>query len=223
MKAWAPEPGVVVIAVVAYPGMCCAQDLAALQHEPGVQLRWVQQPLQLGGAHLVVLPDAGDSAAALQWMRQQRLDAVVVAHAQSGGRVLGLGGGVPMLAEALIDLQRVQGNVPGLGLLPVVTLCAPPAQTACAGHLGAPVALTLQGLRSGWAALNGLALQVQPALRGQTHWRADMQAGQAQPATEVVPHLAWQSGQGNVWGCCWHGMWADAALRHAVCAMLRAS
>jgi adenosylcobyric acid synthase len=39
--------------------------------------------------------------------------------------VLGICGGLQMLGEALIDPHGIDGNAPGLGLLPLVTVFAP--------------------------------------------------------------------------------------------------
>ena len=46
------------------------------------------------------------------------LDRAVAQHAQAGGAVLGICGGLQMLGEALIDTHGIDGNAPGLGLLP---------------------------------------------------------------------------------------------------------
>jgi len=48
----------------------------------------------------------------------------VAAHAAQGKPVLGLCGGLQMLGEALVDPHGIDGNAPGLGLLPLVTAFA---------------------------------------------------------------------------------------------------
>ncbi len=81
-------------------------------------------------------------------MRHQGLDAAVAAHANVGKRVLGICGGLQMLGEALIDLHGVDGNEPGLGLLPLVTLFAREKTVRrMSAHLPA--------LRGAWAACRG--------------------------------------------------------------------
>ena len=81
-------------------------------------------------------------------MRSLGLDAAVVAHANAGKRVLGIGGGLPILGEALIDLHGLDGNAAGLGLLPLVTVFAP-QKTA------SRVRVHLPALRGTWSALDG--------------------------------------------------------------------
>ncbi len=197
------------VAIVAYPRMSNHDEFQPLRSVPGVRVVWARSPADLAGADWVILPGSKATAADLAWMRQQGLDAAVVAHAHAGRRVLGICGGLQMLGEALIDLHGVDGNAAGLGLLPLVTLFAPEKTVR-------RVKVQLPPLRGVWSALNGLQLQVYEIHHGQTQLRADMEAGQAQRADEPVPGMVWQSAQGNVWGTYWHGMLENAAMLQAL-------
>lgn len=197
------------VAIVAYPRMSNHDEFQPLRSVPGVRVVWARSPADLVGADWVILPGSKATAADLAWMRQQGLDAAVVAHAHAGWRVLGICGGLQMLGEALIDLHGVDGNAAGLGLLPLVTLFAPEKTVR-------RVKVQLPPLRGVWSALNGLQLQVYEIHHGQTQLRADMEAGQAQRADEPVPGMVWQSAQGNVWGTYWHGMLENAAMLQAL-------
>lgn len=197
------------VAIVAYPRMSNHDEFQPLRSVPGVRVVWARSPADLAGADWVILPGSKATAADLAWMRQQGLDAAVVAHAHAGRRVLGVCGGLQMLGEALIDLHGVDGNAAGLGLLPLVTLFAPEKTVR-------RVKVQLPPLRGAWSALNGLQLQVYEIHHGQTQLRADMEAGQAQRADEPVPGMVWQSAQGNVWGTYWHGMLENAAMLQAL-------
>lgn len=197
------------VAIVAYPRMSNHDEFQPLRSVPGVRVVWARSPADLVGADWVILPGSKATAADLAWMRQQGLDAAVVAHAHAGWRVLGICGGLQMLGEALIDLHGVDGNAAGLGLLPLVTLFAPEKTVR-------RVQVQLPPLRGAWSALNGLQLQVYEIHHGQTQLRADMEAGQAQRADEPVPGMVWQSAQGNVWGTYWHGMLENAAMLQAL-------
>src|SRR6218665_787857 len=68
----------------------------------------------------VILPGSKATAADLAWLRAQGLDQAIATHAAQGGMVLGICGGLQMLGEALIDSAGIDGNAPGLGLLPLV-------------------------------------------------------------------------------------------------------
>ena len=197
------------IAIVAYPRMSNHDEFQPLLNVAGVRVIWARSPAQLRDADWVILPGSKATAADLHWMRTQGLDAAVVAHAQLGKQVLGVCGGLQMLGEALIDLHGVDGNAPGLGLLPLATLFA-------ADKTVRRVRVHLPALRGAWSALQGMALQVYEIHHGQTQLRADMESAQSQRADEPVPGMVWQSAQGNVWGTYWHGMFENAAFLKAL-------
>ena len=145
----------------------------------------------------------------LDWLRAQGLDAAIAAHVQAGGRVLGICGGLQMLGEALIDPHGIDGNAPGLGLLPVVTLFEP-AKTVC--HRQAVFA----SLAGPWALLSGVALRGYEIHHGQTARHPAMAAG-GDVAREVLQGgLGWQSANGQVLGLYLHGMFEDPAVLQAL-------
>lgn len=197
------------IAIVAYPRMSNHDEFQPLMNVSGVRVVWARSPAQLRDADWVILPGSKATAADLAWMRAQGLDAAVVAHAAAGKRVLGICGGLQMLGEALIDLHGVDGNAAGLGLLPLVTLFEREKTVR-------RVRVQLPALRGAWSALQGVALDIYEIHHGQTQLRADMEAGQAQRADELVPGMVWQSAQGHVWGTYWHGMFENTALLKAL-------
>ena len=197
------------IAIVAYPRMSNHDEFQPLLTVPGVRVVWARSAAEVAGVDWVILPGSKATAADLQWMRRQGLDAAVVAHATAGGRVCGICGGLQMLGEALIDLHGVDGNAAGLGLLPLVTLFEP-QKTVCR------VRANLPALRGPWSALHGMDVDVYEIHHGQTQLRADMEAGQTMCADEPVQGVVWQSAQGNVWGTYWHGLFENAAVLQAL-------
>ena len=110
------------IAVVAYPRLSNLDEFQPLRNLPDVRLVWAREAADLDGADWIVLPGSKAVAADLAWLRAQRLDVVIAAHAAAGRPVLGICGGLQMLGEALVDPHGLDGNAPGLGLLPLVTL-----------------------------------------------------------------------------------------------------
>ncbi|MDD2808812.1 cobyric acid synthase [Rhodoferax sp.] len=115
------------VAVVAYPRISNLDEFQPLKNIPGVRLLWARSPAELAGLQptdWIILPGSKATTADLTWLRTQGLDAAVAQHAQQGGAVLGVCGGLQMLGEALIDPSDINGNAPGLGLLPLVTLFA---------------------------------------------------------------------------------------------------
>jgi len=196
------------IAVVAYPRISNLDEFQALKNVPGVSLRWARSPAELQGADWVILPGSKHTSGDLAWLRAQGLDRAIAAHAAQGRAVLGLCGGLQMLGEALIDTHGIDGNGPGLGLLPLVTAFAP-AKTV--RHTQACFA-TLQGP---WAALSGLGVHGYEIHHGQTAQHPAMAAG-GDVAREVLQGLGWQNSAGNVLGLYLHGLFEVPAVLQAL-------
>ena len=199
------------IAVIAYPRISNLDEFQPLKNIPGLRLLWTRSPSDLAGLgpqDWVILPGSKHTSDDLTWLRQQGLDAAVSRHAQQGGAVLGLCGGLQMLGEALIDTHGIDGNAPGLGLLPLVTQFEPnKTVTLTQAQFG-----TLQG---SWAALSGVALQGYEIHHGQTAPHPAMLAA-GHVLHEVMPNLAWQSGNGQVLGTYLHGLFESPAVLQAL-------
>ncbi len=200
------------VAVIAYPRISNLDEFQALKNIPGLRLMWVRSPAGLTGlspADWVVLPGSKATAADLGWMRAQGLDAAIAAHAGRGGAVLGICGGLQMLGEALIDPHGIDGNAPGLGLLPVVTVFEA-AKTV--RHRQAAF-LDVQGC---WAGLSGVVVKGYEIHHGQTAAHPAMAAA-GDVARLVMPEgLAWQNTSGNVLGLYLHGLFEDAGVLQAL-------
>lgn len=197
------------VAVIAYPRISNLDEFQPLKNVPGVRLLWARSPADLAGLQAsdwVILPGSKHTSSDLAWLRQQGLDAAVTRHAQQGGAVLGICGGLQMLGEALIDTHGIDGNAPGLGLLPLVTQFAPDKTVkktqARFGQVQGP-----------WAALAGVEVAGYEIHHGQMQGHSAMLAGGA-VLHEVMPGLAWQSG--GVLGTYLHGLLECPAVLQAL-------
>ena len=200
------------------PGALLSEQMSAAQflnHSYGVPIIGWRHEMEaldletaLAGADWVVLPGSKQVSGDLAWLRAQGLDRAIADPAGQGGAVLGICGGLQMLGEALIDTHGVDGNAPGLGLLPLVTQFDPDKTVqrtqACFGDLvGA------------WSALSGVTVQGYEIHHGQTAQHPAMAAA-GDIAREVLPGLAWQNDRGNVLGCYLHGLFEDPAVLQAL-------
>src|SRR5690606_2410828 len=121
------RPDELEIAALRYPALSNYDDLLELEREPGVVVRWVESARELHGADLVVLPGSKSTRTDLAWLRAQGMDRALMEIAGRGGRVLGICGGAQMLGARIDDPLGVEGeagSVPGIGLLPAVTMFA---------------------------------------------------------------------------------------------------
>jgi adenosylcobyric acid synthase len=114
------ENGNLRIAVVRLPRISNFTDADALAAEPGVDVRFVTTPAGVADADLVILPGSRATVADLAWLRRNGLADAVIDRARENRPVLGICAGYQMLADEIDDqVESREGNVPGLGLLPV--------------------------------------------------------------------------------------------------------
>jgi len=193
------------IGVIAYPQAADLDEFRPLERVPGLRLVRATSRAELQDAECIVLPGSCRTSADLAWLRAQGLDSAVALHAQARRPVLGVGAGLQMLGEALIDPGDIAGNGPGLGLLPLVTLLD-------AGGAVVPGRWRFQPVAGHWAPLSGLALHAGEVRQGRTVQHAGMGAGRA----VIEGGIGWQNEQGNVLGLALRGLFEDAAVLQAL-------
>lgn len=193
------------LCVIAYPGAVDLDEFRPLEQVPGVQVVRAASRREAEDAECIVLPGTASTAADLAWLRAQGLDSAIALHAQARRPVLGLGGGMQMIGEALIDTGDIAGNAPGLGLLPLVSVLDR-ARTVV------PARLQFGTVIGHWSPLTGLLVQAAEVRQGRTVQHAGMGAGRV-----VVPEgIGWQNDQGNVLGLAVRGVFEDAAVLQAL-------
>jgi len=193
------------ISILAYPRISNLDEFQPLANIPGVQLQWARTPAQLAQADWILLPGSKHTSSDLAWLRAQKLDAAIARHAAAGRPVLGICGGLQMLGEALIDTHAIDGNGPGLGLLPLVTVFEPDKTVL-------RTTATFSALQGPWAALSGVQAQGYEIHHGRTAQHPAMA-----PALPVMERdLGWSNPQGNVLGVYLHGLFECPAVLQAL-------
>ncbi len=199
------------VAVIAYPRISNLDEFQPLKNVPGIRLLWVRSPADLVGLNAkdwIILPGSKHTTSDLAWLRTQGLDAAIAKHAEHGGTIFGICGGMQMLGEALIDTHGIDGNAAGLGLLPLVTQFSAHKTVQRTTAKFGPVC-------GAWSKLSGVAVSGYEIHHGQTQAHTAMLAA-GQMAHEVMPGLAWQNETGNVLGSYLHGMFEVPAVLHAL-------
>ncbi|OZG26754.1 cobyric acid synthase CobQ [Williamsia sp. 1138] len=118
----APAVGSARLSVVAIrlPRISNSTDVEALACEPGVDVRWVDDPASVAAADLVVLPGSKATVSDLAWLRSRGIDDVLTERARLGRPILGICGGYQMLGTTIVDdVEARAGTVSGLGILTV--------------------------------------------------------------------------------------------------------
>lgn len=196
------------IVVIATPRASNLDEFAALRRLPGVRLRWAREASQARTRGCLVLPGSKQVSGDLRWLRESGIAEAVRRHAARGRLVLGICGGMQMLGARLIDADGADGeagvDVPGLGLLPLVTVYAGAKRvrrgSACFDNTQGP-----------WAALQGVAVETYEIRVGHT---------EATDSRSVVAHagdgvaVAWQGG--CVLGTALHGVLESADVLKAM-------
>lgn len=212
-------PDGLTIAVIRLPHISNFDDFDPLRAEPGVTVRFIDQPADLAGADLLILPGTKTTVADLRWLRERGLATALGVQAQAGTPVLGICGGYQMLGTAIYDPDGSEADVPeiaGLGLLPIVTHFSHEKQTVRAQ--GAVAAAS--GLFAGASDLPCHGYEIHMGrtvlLDGALPLLHITQRG-GQPASD--PDGA-TSADGQVAGTYLHGLFDSDNLRHALLANL---
>jgi adenosylcobyric acid synthase len=199
------------IAIIRLPRLANFDDFSPLAVEKGVRTRYVHSCTTLGRPHAIILPGTKSTIADLIWLQEQGLAQAIRELAATGTAVAGICGGYQMLGGNILDPQGVESSQPhisGLGLLPVETVFEPVKAThqAEACILGGPDWLaTLQGQTiQGYEIHMGRTTSQRPWLTITRH---------STPPTSLLDGAT--DATGRVWGCYLHGLFANAALRHA--------
>ena len=194
------------VAVLATPHASNLDEFEPLR-SCGVSLVFTRDPVELARADWLVLPGSKHTRADLAWLREQGLDAVVRAHAESGRPLLAVCGGLQMLGERIDDAAGVEGGRPGsdvgLGVLPLVTGFAPDKRLSRTRRRFA----ALHGV---WSPLSELEVEGYEIHCGQSQVRSS----QARVALPGEPPLGWQ--RDNVLGVYLHGLFENPAVARAL-------
>ena len=111
------------VAVVRLPRISNFTDFDALSHEPGVAVRFTESAQEILAADLAVIPGTKATVADLDQLRSRSLDGALAERARRALPTLGICGGYQMLGRRIRDgVESDEGEVPGLGLLPVDTV-----------------------------------------------------------------------------------------------------
>jgi adenosylcobyric acid synthase len=199
------------IAVIHLPRIANFDDFDPLVTEKDVRVRYVTSVERLGRPDAIIIPGTKSTVNDLKWLRSRGLDQAIQAHAAAGGAVVGVCGGYQMLGQAIHDPRQVESRdefTLGLGLLPT--------ETTFAGDKATYQAQATITANSGWLEkINGQTITGYEIHMGRTTGTTPWLevATRNQSAVQVADGA--QVGDGRVWGCYIHGLFANANFRRA--------
>jgi adenosylcobyric acid synthase len=206
-----PTTEVIEIVVIHLPRIANFDDFDPLATEPGVHVRYVDGPEQVGNPSAIIIPGTKSTVNDLAWLRSRGFDEAIQQHAQKGGAVVGICGGYQMLGEVVHDPHHVESKLdsaPGLGLLPIETIFAGDKATHQAS------AQVRNGF--GWLAkLEGQAVTGYEIHMGRTQGPSPFLEITERGGQSVHAPDGAASEDGKVWGCYIHGLFVNDNLRRA--------
>lgn len=112
------------IAVVLLPRISNFTDFEILKHEPGVRVRYLKNPADLGRPDLLILPGTKATAADLEYLKSSGFESALRDYARAGGRVFGICGGYQMMGRLILDpggIESERQSIEGFGFFNMTT------------------------------------------------------------------------------------------------------
>ena len=113
------------VVVLQLPHIANFDDFDPIARHPGVELRYVDSPTQLGRPDLLIIPGTKTTIPDLAWMNQQGLSQTVKELHAGGTAVIGICGGYQMLGNKISDPDHIESSIAaidGLGILNLTTV-----------------------------------------------------------------------------------------------------
>jgi adenosylcobyric acid synthase len=164
-----------------------------------VSLRRITRAEEVAGCNAVLLLGSRTVPEAAAWLQSSGIGAAIRSHAEAGGSVVGLCGGLQLLGGDIVDDGSGEGAGAGLGLLECTTRFQP-AKTTVAGSATWQASDPWQALDTsfplhGYEIHHGQTTGTEPVLMRAADGRA----------------IAW--GREACWGSYLHGTFDDDAFR----------
>jgi adenosylcobyric acid synthase len=206
--------GNVEIAVVRLPRISNFDDFDPLAAEPGVRLRYIDAPGELGRPDAVIIPGTKSTIADLAWLRGRKIDEAIRRLADQDVGIVGICGGYQMLGERIADPHHVEGSddeIVGLGLLSVETVFTSQKSTY---QVQARVCAEADWTRGIIGQLvSGYEIHMgETRGKGRTTAWLELVARDGKAIRVLDGSI---SSNGRVWGCYLHGLFANQHLRQA--------
>lgn len=202
------------LAVVRLPRISNFDDFDLLLSEPGVRLRYIENPGEFGSPDAVIIPGTKSTIHDLAWMKSQGLAKAIIGYAQQGGALVGICGGYQMLGTLISDPEQTESSdktvISGLGLLPINTVFS---KEKAAYQVDLKISRS-----SNWMAdieqsnLSGYEIHM-----GKSHLEAGsnwLEIVKRSGEITSVPDGAITE-NGKIWGCYIHGIFNNHGFRHA--------
>ncbi|MCX7842881.1 MAG: cobyric acid synthase [Clostridia bacterium] len=117
--------GEVDVAVVKLPHISNFTDFNALENLPGVRVRYITEPSEIGAADLIILPGSKNTIEDFLFVRKSGFEKEIKRLSSEGVAIFGVCGGYQMLGKEIHDPHHTESSIEeidGLGLLNMRTI-----------------------------------------------------------------------------------------------------
>ncbi len=118
------RPEALQIAVLRLRSMSNFTDFNQLMRCESIELSYTLDARELERADVIIIPGSKNTIADLQFLREQGLERVILAHHRAGKALYGICGGYQMMGEVIRDPEQIEGHsqqIEGLGIFPLST------------------------------------------------------------------------------------------------------
>ncbi len=118
------RPEALQIAVLRLRSMSNFTDFNQLMRCESIELYYTQDARELERADVIIIPGSKNTIADLQFIREQGLEQLILAHHRAGKALYGICGGYQMMGEEIRDPEQIEGQtqqIAGLGIFPLRT------------------------------------------------------------------------------------------------------
>ena len=113
------------VVVIQLPHIANFDDFDPLARHPGVNLKYVDSPAQLGRPDLVIIPGTKTTIPDLAWMNDRGLSEAIKKLHAGGSAIIGICGGYQILGTKVSDPECIESSIKeldGLGLMNITTI-----------------------------------------------------------------------------------------------------
>lgn len=127
-KSHSFQAGKINVAIILLRRLSNFTDFDVLEMDERFNPYYTNSPEEVEKADIIILPGSKNTLADLQSLRANGIADAIIRAYKAGKKVVGICGGYQMMGARLEDPEGLEGNlpaVPGLGLLPQVTILEP--------------------------------------------------------------------------------------------------
>ena len=124
-KSFSMEKGKINVAVVLLRHISNFTDFNSLERDPRVHLYYTSNTEDIKKSDIIIIPGTKSTIDDLYELRRNGCAQAIISAHRNGATVLGICGGYQMMGTQILDPEHIEGDtpmLPGLGLLPVVTM-----------------------------------------------------------------------------------------------------